>query len=286
MKCPDCGFEKWMIVANLFKQGFSCNKCGDGISFPNKFILNVLMQLNIDIELEKKFDWSNNKVFDIYIPTLNIIIENHGGQHYERGFESCGGRNLKEEQENDILKKELASNNGIEYYIELDCRKSEMDWIKQSIMDSELPKLLNFKETDIDWLKCEEYCATNLVKIVCEIFESGIKDTPEIAKITRLSISAVRNYLKTGKKLGWCNYDSTIANHNRRRKIGKANSKKVYMYDLNKNFIGEFSSCNELDRLSEELFGIKLNYSNISAVCIGKRKQHKGYIFSYIKLEE
>lgn len=283
MKCPECGFEKWMTCADLFIKGFSCNRCGDGVSYPNKFVTNILTQLGIDFEVEKVFDWANDKRYDIYIPSLNIIIENHGRQHYENSFEYCGGRSLEEEQENDRLKKELALNNNIKYYIVLDCRESTFKWIRKSIIDSRLLELLSFKENDVDWLKCEEYCATSMVKIVSDIWENETKNTKEIEKIVKLKRSAVVKYLKIGRSLGWCNYDPVISKSKTSSKAGKLSSKTVYMYDLDMNFIGEFSSCSELDRQSEELFGVKLDYRSISGVCVGRCSQHKGYVFSYVK---
>jgi hypothetical protein len=43
-----------------------------------------------------------------------------------------------------------------------------------------------------------------------------------------------------------------------------------------------FSSSTELQEKSLELFGVKLNISNISKVCNGDIKQYKGYTFKYI----
>ena len=57
LKCPNCGYEKATIVQNLTKRGFSCSMCGDGISYPNKFIRNMLDMLGIPFESE----WSNEK---------------------------------------------------------------------------------------------------------------------------------------------------------------------------------------------------------------------------------
>ena len=37
----------------------------------------------------------------------------------------------------------------------------------------------------------------------------------------------------------------------------------------------------ELERQSEELFGIKLDYRNISGVCLGKQKTYKGFMFRH-----
>ena len=81
--CPFCGEEKCLIVNNFTRYGFSCSYCSDGISYPNKFVRNFLMQLNISYSSEKTFEWSNKKIYDQYIEGRSIIIENHGLQHYE-----------------------------------------------------------------------------------------------------------------------------------------------------------------------------------------------------------
>ena len=49
-----------------------------------------------------------------------------------------GGRTLEEEQENDELKKSLAIKNGIKDYLVIDCRESEMEFIKSNILKSQL----------------------------------------------------------------------------------------------------------------------------------------------------
>ena len=64
------------------------------------------------------------------------IIENHGEQHYiHRGtFKS---KSLEDEQRNDVYKKTLARQNGVIHYIVLDCRESNVSWIKKSILNSQ-----------------------------------------------------------------------------------------------------------------------------------------------------
>ena len=64
---------------------------------------------------------------------------------------------------------------------------------------------------------------------------------------------------------------------------GEANhkSKKVEIFK-DEISLGVFPCAMELERKSEELFGEKLLVSNISLVCHGKRKQHKGYTFKYV----
>ena len=51
--CPICGYKKLISPHNLFCQGFSCSKCSDGISYPEKFIMSLLNQLNISYVYDK-----------------------------------------------------------------------------------------------------------------------------------------------------------------------------------------------------------------------------------------
>ena len=48
-KCPYCSYIiKNKRISTVNKYGLSCPKCGDGISYPEKIMFNVLEQLNID----------------------------------------------------------------------------------------------------------------------------------------------------------------------------------------------------------------------------------------------
>ncbi len=205
-KCPHCGFEKDMIIHVLNNAGFGCNACSDGISYPEKFIICLLNQLKIKFIPQlsiKQFSWCDKYRYDIYIDNINGIIEIHGIQHYEDSNGSWG--KLKEIKINDLVKENLAKQNYINNYIILDCRYSELEWIKNNVMQSELPQLLNFKEDNIDWLKCHEYSCSSLVKIVCDLWNMGLTTT-EIGDEIGLHNCTVSNYLKKGNKLKWCNY--------------------------------------------------------------------------------
>ena len=71
-----------------------------------------------------------------YIPSSNTIIEVHGAQHYDKGFEAIGGRTLKDEQRNDAEKYKLAKANGITNYIVVDARRSRFEYIRDSIVEN------------------------------------------------------------------------------------------------------------------------------------------------------
>ena len=281
VKCPHCGQEKYMIICNLYNRGFSCS-CGDGNSYPNKFVVALLNQLNIDYEVEKTFSWSENRRYDIYIPSLNCIIENHGEQHY---ITSRRGRSLQEEQTNDLMKEILAKGNGVRYYIELDCRESSLEWIKDSVMQSDLPKLLGFKEDDVNWNKCEEFALSNLVKQVCDYRRETNKTANEIAKEFKLGLSTVILYLKRGVKLGWCEYDAKKEQLKAVSKNGKKSGKMIEVFKDGVSF-GVFQSARELEKQSKELFGTRLFNSYISDVANGKQQTYNGYIFKFVELEK
>lgn len=213
--CPDCFTKKVMKISDLSRRGFSCHKCGKLSSRPEKIIVGVLNEVGIDFikELGKKDkEWiQGRKRYDFYFKMNNeeFIIETHGAQHYrENTFVYQGGRTLEEEQENDRIKKELALNNGIkeENYIVLDCRNSELEWIKNSILNSRLNDI--FDLSSIDWIKINEFSVENKVKTVCNFYNNNkeLLSNGEIAKELGISFGTLISYLKSGNELGWTNY--------------------------------------------------------------------------------
>ena len=45
-KCPVCGATKEMVIEDFIRRGVSCKKCGDSISYPNKFAHEFFDQLS------------------------------------------------------------------------------------------------------------------------------------------------------------------------------------------------------------------------------------------------
>ncbi len=226
ISCPDCGRFKLISVYRLLGEGLGCI-CGDGRSYPNKFMYAFLRELKIEHELEYSPDWSNNFKYDIYIPSLNCIVENHGAQHYKGGFEYAGGRTLKEEQDNDEYKENIAKNNGITHYVVIDCRKSDVSWIKDSILKSCLPVLLNFDEKSIDWNECDKFATSNLVREASNLWNSGFS-TKDIANNIGVSQQTVTKYLKKGLSFGWCDYSKQKSMERRSSGVINLSTKEVY----------------------------------------------------------
>ena len=207
--CPDCKTIKNNASINGLSQSvFSCLKCSDHVSYPEKFFGEFLRQTNTEFQAQltkPTFEWCDKYKYDFYVPLLNFLAETHGIQHYEETNGSWDS--LSEIQENDLDKEWLARENKIKTYIILNCQNSNMEWIKNNILKSKLPTLLNFKEEDIDWLKCHEYACVSLVKLVCEEWNNGIKNTKIIGDKLKLCTDTVIKYLKQGVELGWCDYD-------------------------------------------------------------------------------
>jgi len=125
-------------------------------------------------------------------------------QHYE---ENKLWGNLSDIQNNDKVKELLVINNNVNNYIILDCRKSEMEWIRHSVLNSELPQLLNFKDEDINWIQCDKYARTGITKKICEMWNNDVKNISKIAKILKINKVTVTRHLNQGYRLGWTNYN-------------------------------------------------------------------------------
>lgn len=283
--CPICGKERTTTFLNMYVNNtIGCN-CGDGYSYPEKFIMSFLNQLNIKYKTQlskKDFSWIGSKRYDFYFEYNNkkYIIETHGMQHYDDKFYT----KKEEEQKNDLYKKELALNNGIDCYIELDCRKSNIDWIKNSIIHSELNNIFNLN--NIDWNLCDSNGYKNIVRQSCEMFNNG-KNTDEIAQILKISKTTICNYLNIGTSLNWCVYDGR-EEHKRRLKEkndNKIKPIKVYNYHTGE-FIGIYKSVKDCVEQFKNKFGIKLSDGTIYGVLNGTYKKNKGYTFKHTTKEE
>lgn len=83
-----------------------------------------------------------------------------------------------------------------------------MQWIKQSILESALPILLNFDEQDIDWMAADTYATNSLIKQASDLYNNGI-NASNIAKQLSTTCTSVTRWLKKATEIGWCNYISS-----------------------------------------------------------------------------
>lgn len=202
-KCLDCGniSKNKKILNNVVRRRFSCEICSDGISIPNKFMANILKQLNEDFIAElssKKFSDKNYFYYDFYLPRTNSIIEINGIQHYES---SARGRTLEQEQMNDLFKYKCAKNH-INNYIVIDCRYSTLEWLKENII-KELCDC--FDLSNVDWELAWEESQNSLCVKTWELWNNKYK-VIDIANKMNISDDVVRKYLKIGEECNKCLY--------------------------------------------------------------------------------
>lgn len=283
--CPNCKNKKKMFLSNLYKRGFSCSKCGDGISMPNKTMINVLEQLKIEFINEYSPNWIGRKRFDFYIPSINVIIEMDGGWHNKDN--NMSGQTKEESKTMDDYKDEQAKLHGIEV-IRIDCDYkyyNRFEYVKNSLLtNNRLNKLFDLSK--INWIKVESFTLTNLLYDTCTIKRNNPElNITEISKIVCLSIPTVINYLKTGDKLNLCTYipyeGSIRFLKSIQKELSEKQKKPLEMFKDNIS-LGVFNCADELENKSEKLFGIELKSGGIRSVCNGSRKSYKGYKFVYL----
>ncbi|WP_026566612.1 hypothetical protein [Bacillus sp. UNC41MFS5] len=263
--CPDCKSVMFKTIGTVCVQGLGCATCSDGVSYSEKFLIQMLKQLEVKYATQKLFKWSQRKRYDFFIGDKNMIIEAHGSQHYQ---ETTRGRSLKEEQENDLLKYKNAISNGIDNYIVLDCRESEMGYVKNSILNSELNG--TFDLSSIDWEACHKNSLTSFAYESWKLYEEGLS-LMDISNKLGIGNASIRKYLKQGAKVGMCSY--TTENWYEKRE------KPILQISLDGELIKEHRGL----RFASRHLG-KPNHSNILDVLQGR--QSTAYGFNWIYKED
>ena len=77
-----------------------------------------------------------------------------------------------------------------------------MVYIKNSIMNSNLPVLLNFDDSKINWKECDRFATSSRVYEACLHWNNGIKNYKDISVIMKMSKDTIRKYIKRGIELG------------------------------------------------------------------------------------
>lgn len=285
MLCPDCGRKHITTPHNVYNNhGLTC-PCQDGWSYPNKFMYAMLEQIGVNFQAEKMFNWSDERKYDNYIEYkgMKIITEQHGQQHYFKQF-SKNGRTVEEEKENDEYKYHLAMSNGIDKYFVIDSSISSMEYMRKSIEESKLLVLLDKTSDDINWIVCDEFASSNLVKKIC-IYKQEHSNVllRDIANIHHISYKTVLDYIKKGSKLGWCSYE-LFDDLRMLREQGKVITNQRPIHCISD---GKYYRCStEFVQEYEKEYGKRLNARNIRAVCEGKRNYVNNLKFEYITQEE
>lgn len=288
IKCPDCGFEKKMTIANLNNQGFSCNKCSDKISYPNKIAFNVLDQLQVDFQPEYSPNWCKyvfkNKhrqgKYDFYFELNNkeYILEMDGGFHNRNN--NISGQTKEESKYIDNEKDRLALEHGIEV-IRINCDYlgyNYYTYIRQNILSNiRLNEL--FDLSNINWNEVLSYCLSSRIKEACDLWNLGIYNSEKLRLKMKLNRATVIRYLTIGNELEWCEYNpyDELLKGCKKAGIGR----RLPFICVENEIV--FTHFDDLENRSIDIFGEQLNRQGVNKVCNNKQKQYKGYHFKYIK---
>ncbi len=188
-RCPQCNRIKTIRVDHLVKGEFSCKYCSTGVSYPEKFLIAYLEVKGIKYEYQKVFKDLPNRRFDFYLPESNTVIETHGEQHYKDNTFLSKGLTKQSDEE----KRKYCINNTITL-IELDCRKSEFNFIKENINLNNLLPTINYKDSKDILELLFKYTNYNTDDIIYK-YKEGCT-TLEIAKEYNISKSTVSRILK------------------------------------------------------------------------------------------
>lgn len=207
--CPECGIVINKKISAAIQNGLCCRFCSRYNSFPNRFMGAILDSLGVYYIAEKTFDWSNRKKYDFYVPDKNLIIEMFGLQHYEQCYfrKNEKQRTLQEEQENDSWKESIAKKHGVKNYFIIDSRKSEIEWIKQSLIESDLSKIIDF--TNIDWDDCYHKSFSSRMMQAVYMWNNGVQIS-EISQKLKVVPWTIRSYLYKASSIGLCNYEKQV----------------------------------------------------------------------------
>lgn len=254
--CPHCGTEiPHKSISNIVKDGLSCPNCSDKISYPQKLMMHILCHIRdnylpwMEILTEYSPSWCKYKGltknyhkgrYDFAIKKeekILMIIEMDGLYHYVDN--KMSGQSFFNSDWIDLEKNILAKKNLGIYPIRIDCKKSELDYIKNNILDSQLNTIFWFwgvnLEKDVDWSNCEKRALKSVVKNVCDLYNDGLHAYQIIEK-TGLSRSAVYSYLKKGARVKLCNYPDGREKKRKQEATSNYCSKSIICFNDMKEF--------------------------------------------------
>lgn len=239
--CPNCKSEEEKQIVSVVKGGFNCKKCSDKTSMPERTALCFLDTLGIKYEYQKVFNDFTNRIFDFYIPELNIAIEMNGEQHYKKN----SIYNYNRVSVSDKDKEKYCKNKNIKLYF-INCKVVNVNKIIEDM--SSIPE---FKMYEVSKVRVKNLLANrninNKHQEIAKLYEEGYS-TNYIAEIYNMSKGGVNNILqRVGSEL---------------RNTGTP-YKKVKCLNNNK----VFNSITEATRYA----GLK-NTVNICDACKGKQK--------------
>lgn len=200
--CPNCGNRLYKSVVVVSNFGLACNVCSDGFSYPNKLMYNILKNCNVDFITEYSPSWISPRRFDFYLQNYKIIIEMDGelghGKRVRKDSKISSSESLLIDKEKD----RLALEHGYKV-IRIECNKSDVDYIKNNVLMSELHNYVDL--TYVDWNQCDLDSQKSLVVEVCKYYNTyPYSSCKMISEKYNIDKDTVKKYLEIGYKNNLC----------------------------------------------------------------------------------
>lgn len=241
-KCPNCGLEMLKSINYVCTNGLRCNRCSDGVSFPNKFMYNILYQIKDELDyLQHEYtpEWCQFIIdgkqrkgrYDIYFiyNKKKYIIEMDGGLGHgkkQRNKNADKDHSL----EIDFIKEKLATERNIcviRINSDYEHIENRYEFILNQILTSELNNFLPLDKVDFR-KACVDSSESNKV-LAWELYNQGYS-VKFIAEKLNTWTTTIRSYLIEGKKLNITPLYTTQENKYR------SNSHEVYCVTTNMYF--------------------------------------------------
>ena len=280
-QCKNCKNSWQTSVSTRAYYNTQCPECRDGLSYPEKFAINMFFQLKEQLKNKYIYQYSPNWLkpmrADFYFEKNNnkYVLEMDGGLGHGN-TNSLNGKTEEERiktKENDIQKDHIIKKKNITV-IRIDCKKSDMDFIKNNIL-IKLSKI--FDLSNVNWLKCHEYACSSLVKMASDLWNNETHSVEKIANKLNVARSTARHYLKQAQKINMCNYNKILSIKNGRTETGIKKRKKIIQMNFNGETIKIWNSATEAQEI------LNIESSNISSCCrnVYGRKSAGGFKWMY-----
>ena len=224
-KCPICKHTKEINPNHVLRSGsISCNYCSNGISYPNRFMANLLDLLKIKFIPEFHFDNSDYK-YDFYfcLNNVNYLIEMDGA--FGHGCWDTPNRTIEEQLIIDAEKDKLATKMNY-VLIRIDCKYTDMNTRSEYIINNIKSSVLNqlFNITDENYIEAEKIASKNDYVKFADLWNAKMYSYEKLSQeLHVVARSTIRRYAKRCIELGLIDetYDSF------KQKVRLASNKKL-----------------------------------------------------------
>lgn len=201
--CPICKRitkKSISLITRIHK--VPCKVCSSGVSYPEKFMSEILDYLDVEYIPEFSDVWTCGKRYDFYfcINNNHYLLEMDGAFHYHDNL--MNGITKEQAYATDMLKDKLATEHGYTV-IRINCdygTNNPFFFIVGQIKDSLFSEIFDLSMVNFE--VCNKRAMKSLTVIVSNLWNSGIHSMKEIIEMTGSNRSTIRRSLIRASESG------------------------------------------------------------------------------------